>query len=164
MRVVGAGGVFIVDARQAKLQSEKLAAFKIENIMIHYLNQGDSLTVTQAGDLQVQLASDSRKSSQPVMNKAITAERVQDSGSMRFVKLIQKMGEEGADKAIGFTGLEQNQKASDTSNAPDFALTLRRTQESELRINPQGNLSYARLKLDIAPYSSKGTVIENNLR
>lgn len=164
MRVVGAGGVFIVDARQAKLQSEKLAAFKIENIMIHYLNQGDSLTMTHAGDLQVQLASDSKKSSQPVMNKAITAERVQDSGSMRFVKLIQKMGEEGADKAIGFTGLEQNQKASDTSNAPDFALTLRRTQDSELRFNAQGNLSYARLKLDIAPYSSNGPVIENNLR
>lgn len=164
MRVVGAGGVFIVDARQARLQSEKLAAFKIENIMIHYLNQGDSLIITQAGDLQVQLASDSKKSSQPVMNRAITAERVQESGSMRFVKLIQKMDEEGADKAIGFTGLEQNQKASDASNAPDFALTLRRTQDSELRINAQGNLSYARLKLDIAPYSSKGPVIENNLR
>ena len=161
MRVVGAGGVFIVDARQAKLQSEKLAAFKIENIMIHYLNQGDSLTMTQAGDLQVQLASDSKKSSQPLMNTAITAERVQDSGSMRFVKLIQKMGEEGADKAIGFTGLEQNQKASD---AIDFALTLLRTQGSELRFNAQGNLSYARLKLDIAPYSSNGPAIEKNLR
>jgi cyanophycinase len=161
MRVVGAGGVFVVDARQAKLQSEKLAAFKIENIMIHYLNQGDVLTITQAGDLQVQLANDSKKSSQPMMNKVITAERVQDSGSMRFVKLIQKMGEEGADKAIGFTGLDQNQKASDTI---DFALTLRRAQDSELRINAQGNLSYARLQLDIAPYSSKGTVIEKNLR
>jgi cyanophycinase len=164
MRVVGAGGVFVVDARQAKLQSEQLAAFKIENIVIHYLNQGDSLIINQAGDLQVQLANDSKKSSQPVMNKAITAERVQDSGSMRFVKLIQKMGEEGADKAIGFTGLEQNQKASDTSNAPDFALTLRRTQDSELRISAQGNLSYARLKLDIAPYSSNGAMIKNNLR
>jgi len=164
MRVVGAGGVFIVDARQAKPQSEKLAAFKIENIVIHYLNQGDVLTMTQAGDLQVQLANDSKKSSQPVMNKVITAERVQDSGSLRFVKLIQKMGEEGADKAIGFTGLEQNKKASDTSNAPDFALTLRRTKDSELRINAQGNLSYAGLKLDIAPYSGNGTVTENNLR
>lgn len=161
MRVVGAGGVFIVDARQAKLQSEKLAAFKVEHIMIHYLNQGDSLSITQAGDLQIQLANDSNKSSQPVMNKAITADRIQESGSLRFVKLIQKMGEEGADKAIGFTGLAQNQKASE---AIDFALTLRRTQDSELRINSQGNLSYARLKLDIAPSSSKGAVMENNLR
>ncbi|MFZ6819225.1 hypothetical protein [Undibacterium sp. Ji22W] len=161
MRVVGAGGVFVVDARQAKLQSEKLAAFKIENIMIHYLNQGDSLIMTQAGDLQIQLANDSKISSQISMNKAITAERVQNSGSLRFVKLIQKMGEEGAQKAIGFTGLEQNQKASDLT---DFALTVSRVQETELRINTQGNLSYARLRLDIAPTSINGAVIENNLR
>jgi hypothetical protein len=92
------------------------------------------------------------------MNRAITAERVQDSGSMRFVKLIQKMGEEGANKGIGFTGSEQN------LNASDFVLTVRRTQDSELRINAQGNLCYAGLKLDIAPYSGNGTVTENNLR
>ncbi|MFZ6800491.1 cyanophycinase [Undibacterium sp. Di24W] len=158
MRVVGAGGVFVVDARQAKLQSEKLAAFKIENIMIHYLNQGDSLTMTQAGDLQVQLSSDSKKSSQPMMKQAITAERIQDSGSFRFLKLIQKMGEDGADKGIGSTGREQN------SDASEFALTIRRTSDSELRINTEGNLSYARLRLDIAPYPSNGVVIDNTLR
>jgi cyanophycinase len=57
MTVLGAGGVFISDLSGAAVNSQEGEALEIENVMVHYLNEGDALTLSPVNhELVVTLA------------------------------------------------------------------------------------------------------------
>lgn len=145
--VIGAGGVFIVDVRQARASGGAAEAFRIQDAVIHYLTAGDSARIDAAGDLAVSLRAD--KALLPAQAGAARPWQgaVQQPGSFYFVKLTRAMGLGGANEAIGSTAGQTGASAA----LPDFCLELKRAPSTEFRAAAKGLVSYKNLGLSVEP-------------
>jgi len=138
MRVIGAGGVFVVDVRAAR--SVNAEGFGLDGATIHYLRSDDRAAIDAAGRLSVQLAP-----ARPLLPTAPGAPYaqmpdLQHPRAMNFVKLMQAMGRTGAATASG-----------QTAQSPQFEFRFARTSASEFRADGEQRVSYANVRVSIAP-------------
>jgi len=139
MRVIGAGGVFVVDLRAARAMSTS-DGFGLEGATIHYLRAEDRAAIDAAGQLSVQL--DPTRPLLPRVPDTPAAQMhdLQHPGAMNFFKLMQAMGRSGAALASG-----------QTAQAPKFDFRIARTPTSEFRAVGEQAVSYAHVRVSIAP-------------
>jgi cyanophycinase len=147
MSIIGAGGVFIVDARTAQSKAAADAPFHIENVLIHYLTEGDSVEIDRLGALTVALSSDKKQLPANAHAPKAIGHKLQESGGYGFLKLLQRMGETGAESALG--SVIQNSKP----NATRFSVSLARMPDSEFRKSKEEKISYTQVQLAIRPCS-----------
>ncbi|CAN5177546.1 hypothetical protein BH11PSE10_BH11PSE10_11140 [soil metagenome] len=151
LSVVGAGGVFIVDVRGSTANA--VGPFDIRGATVHYLHAGDRASIDAAGQLSVQLGTDKPllpaqpQAPSPMQNK------IQQPGTLGFVKLTQAMGLSGASAADGSTegSLERLPPGAVWPSPPHFSLRLSRSAGTEFRQGGSGAVSYAHLQLAITP-------------
>jgi cyanophycinase len=143
MVVIGAAGVFVMDARNAKpIASE---AYGISNLTIHYLTTGDALSIDSLGKLTVQLSANKQilplNSSAPIVRQ----QNLLAPKGMHFLKMTQVMGQSGAAFAFGTS------EGSQEKNMPLFSFSLSRKPDTIFRDGADGKLSYTNLSLAITP-------------
>ncbi|TDP61271.1 cyanophycinase [Roseateles toxinivorans] len=143
LRVVGAGGVFIADLRQARAQGAADGPIRIDAATVHYLNDGDRARVDGQGRLQIALAADKTLLPANPDAPAVSGTDVQNPRGMTFVKLLQAMGRGGALQAWASTAAQDQ--------APRFGIRLQRLPDSEFRVAAHGGLSYTNVQLALAP-------------
>lgn len=138
MRVIGAGGVFVVDLRAARASAAD--GFSLMDATIHYLRAEDRAAIDAAGRLSVQL--DPARPVLPQVPDAPAAQMpdLQHPRAMNFVKLMQTMGRSGAAQAEG-----------QTAQLPSFEFQFVRTPASEFRAAGEQAVSYAHVRVSIAP-------------
>lgn len=143
MAVSGAGGVFIVDVRNATASGNTGGTYAISGVRAHYITAGDSIEIDAQGQLSVKLAR--AGSTKPLLpEKAVaevTATAVQDYGSANFQKMARAMGLQGAPRAVGTT----------SQTAPVYEARLERAADTEFRGRPQGAVSFTNAVLGFAP-------------
>jgi hypothetical protein len=147
MSVLGAGGVFVVDVRNATVSGT--APYGISNVKVHYLVQGDTLTIDSSGNLTVSLSTNAARPVLPAVMGAsdVNQTKVMDYGSANFLKMARSMGLTGAARAVG-----SNATSSDgrTTQTQAYTLTLSRTDDSVVR-GTTDRVSYTNLNLSVSP-------------
>lgn len=143
MVVIGAAGVFVVDARSAKPTAAK--AYGIGNVTIHYLTVGDALSIDSLGNLKAQLSAN--KPLLPLNSSApfIQQHDVLAPKGMHFLQMTRAMGQSGAAFAFGTS------EGSQEKNMPLFSMILSRTPDTIFRDSGDGKPSYTNLALTITP-------------
>jgi cyanophycinase len=129
--VVGAAGVFIVDMRTAQVAPAGSQAWAVQGAVAHYLLPGDTARIDAAGQLQVQLATDTALL--PLAADAAPAmqDRLLDYGSTHFLALARTMGRQGA--ALGWGSTEGSTDKRSLQNAPYYRATLLRGPDTVFR-------------------------------
>lgn len=161
MRVVGQGGVFIVDARHARTESVAAGAYAAAGVRLHYLMEGDQAAIDATGALSVQL--DPARPVLPATEAGVVPwGRVQQPGSLGFVRLTRAMGHTGAAQGLGSTDGASPAPAGATPAAlqtgpskevdgPHFSLRLHRGPTTEFRGGKDAGVSYRDLLIDVQP-------------
>ena len=149
MTVLGAGGVFVVDLRQAVNLAGASGGYAIRNVKAHYLIQGDGLQIGADGNLTVQLAIHIGR---PVLSSdatapVVTQNRILDYGTANFLKMTRLMGLNGATQAVGTNADSKDTRARQTAR---FTFSLARTAETVFRGTDE-RVSYTNLDLSIRP-------------
>lgn len=139
MRVIGAGGVFVVDLRSARAPGAA-DGYRLDDATIHYLRAEDRAVIDAAGQLTVQLTSSRPLLVQAPDAPALRTPDLQHTRAMNFAKLLQAMGRTGAAQASGAT-----------SQSPQFDFRFTRTPGSEFRAAGDEAVSYANVRVSIAP-------------
>jgi cyanophycinase len=149
MTVLGAGGVFVVDVRQAVAPAAGSGGYAIRNVKAHYLIQGDVLQIGADGNLTVQLASHiGRPVLSPDANApVVTQNRILDYGTANFLKMTRLMGLNGANQAVGTNADSTDTRARQTAR---FTVSLARTAETVFRGTDE-RVSFTNLSLSIRP-------------
>ena len=149
MSVLGAGGVFVVDVRQAVDTAPSSAGYAIQGVKAHYLIQGDRLQIGADGNLTVQLATDIARPVLPASASAppVAQNRVLDYGSANFLKMVRQMGLTGAAQAVGTNADSQDTRATQTTR---FSVTATRTADTLFRGTDE-RVSYTNLQIAIRP-------------
>lgn len=149
MSVLGAGGVFVVDVRSATASGATNGNYAINGVKVHYLVQGDILTINAQGQLSVSLSTNASRPVLPGVQgaSAVSQTKVMDYGTTNFLKMARSMGLSGASSAVG-----TNASSSDgrTTQTQAYTLTLTRSGESVFR-GTTDRVSYSNLDLSIAP-------------
>ena len=149
MTVLGTGGVFVVDLRQAVAPAAGSGGYAVRNVKAHYLIQGDALQISADGNLTVQLASHIGRplllsdAAAPV----VTQNRILDYGTAHFLKMARAMGLNGASQAVGTNADSTDTRARQTAR---FTLSLARTADTVFRGTDE-RVSYTHLNLSIQP-------------
>lgn len=159
--VVGAGGVFIADLRQARGSAETRRPLLIQKARAHYLLPGDQANMDAAGDLQVTLSADGEVL--PVMDQQppVTQDKLLDYGSSNFLRLTTGMGLRGASEAWGTT-LNSDDRRSNQST-PVYRATLTRDEHTVFRsrkatVDATGDrVSYTGLWVALAPFENQSS-------
>lgn len=131
MGVRGAGGVWVVDLRQARTSGAANAALSVRGARMHYLHAGDTLAVNGQGNLTVTLAERGHGGAGAVASAGPGAR-------FRLSAQVEEMARRGTDEAEGT--LEQQ-----------FTFTVRRAPGARMVRTERDQLSYAGLALDIVP-------------
>lgn len=143
MAVSGAGGVFIVDVRNATASGNTNGTYAISGVRAHYITAGDSVEIDAQGRLSVKLARGG--STKPLLPEQavaeVTATAVQDYGSSNFQRMARDMGLQGAPRAVGTT----------SQTAPVYEARLERAADTEFRGRPQSAVSFTNAVLGFAP-------------
>ncbi len=130
--MLGAGGVFIADVREARAAVTAQRLFSIDGVRAHYLLPGDTARISATGDLQVVLST--RAPQLPVGPETawVTQDRLLDTGASSFLKLATAMGRTGAPQGYGTT-----HNSTDTRNnkqsTPYYSATLSRDTRTVFR-------------------------------
>ena len=149
MSVLGAGGVFVVDVRQAVEATPATAGYAIQGVKAHYLIPGDRLQIGADGNLTVQLASHIARPVLPANATAPTVaqNQVLDYGSANFLKMVRQMGLTGAAQAVGTNADSKDTRATQTTR---FSVTATRTADTQFR-GTDDRVSYTNLQLALRP-------------
>lgn len=153
--VLGAGGVFIADLRQARAERGAQRALRIDGVRAHYLLPGDTARISAAGDLQVTLSEE--RPALPVIPTAgvVVQDRLLDSGSYNFLNLATALGRAGAMVGYGTTLNSANPRYK--QDAPFYSATLSRDARTVFRgaALPEGAttapVAYSGLRVQFAP-------------
>jgi len=146
--VMGAGGVWIVNVRQAHAQAMP-GGLAIEGARAHYLRPGDTARIDSAGELQITLTE--ANAILPVTPGVPTAlqDGIMDYGSTNFLKLANTMGQNGAALGYGTTLRSTDRRSRQTD--PHYSVTLRRDGFTQFRGMPGTGVSYTGLLLQFSP-------------
>lgn len=136
LRVVGAGAVFIVDARQA--QRGPGADFAATALRVHRLHEGDEALLDARGGLSVQLAP--REAPPPLDAAAAEAQLGGVDRPLGFARLVAALAESGSASATGLTA---------AAGLPVYRLRLQRDERTRLAALAGGRYSVAGLRLDV---------------
>ncbi|MFP8835136.1 cyanophycinase [Hydrogenophaga sp. XSHU_21] len=143
MAVIGAGGVFVVDVRNATASGNTGGTYAISGVRAHYVTAGDTIEIDSQGQLSVRL--DRAASTKPLLPEqavaAVTATGVQDYGSANFQRMARAMGLQGAPRAVGAT----------SQTAPVYEAVLERTANTEFRGRQDSAVAYTNVLLSFAP-------------
>lgn len=150
--VVGAGGVFIADVRQARVQTGPERHFSTEGVRAHYLLPGDTMYIDAAGQLHVRLSEDAPVLEVRPDQPAVVQNRLLDYGASNFLKLANTMGWRGAQQGSGSTFDSNDSRSRQTE--PYYGAHLRRTPETVFRGKAPTRVSYTNLLLGFAPLPS----------
>lgn len=159
--VVGEGGVFIADLRQARGSADVRGPLVIEKARLHYLLPGDQASVDTAGDLQVTLSAVGEVL--PLIDKQspVTQDKLLDYGSSNFLRLTTAMGLSGARQAWGTTHNSADRRSQ--QNAPVYRATLTRDGYTVFRarkatVDATGDrVSYTGLWVALAPHETQSS-------
>ena len=146
MTVMGEGGVFIVDARNAACMSASGEPFDMRGARIHYVTAGDTMVVDSKGDLSVSLVRTKPQFMPNASSAPVRREGIQDYGSANFLRMMMDMGTTGASSAQGST-----RSLSASLEAEDFDFRVTRISESDFRGLAGAGVSYTNLALQIGP-------------
>nr|WP_315202950.1 hypothetical protein [uncultured Albidiferax sp.] len=149
MSVLGAGGVWVVDVRTAIASGSPTGNYTVSGVKVHYLVQGDTLSITPSGELQVKLSSHGGR---PILAhvpsaSAVTQTQIMDYGSSNFLKMARAMGLSGASTASGTNSASADGRTTQTQA---YTLTLTRGANSVFR-GVGDSISYSNLSLAITP-------------
>jgi cyanophycinase len=153
--VVGAGGVFIADVRQAEATSTRDQPLRIAGVRAHYLLPGDSASIDAAGALQVTLADSVPLLQRAAEPKLVSQDRLLDAGASNFLNLATAMGRSGAHQGFGTTQNSANTR--NPHNAPYYSALLTRDAHTVFRGGPAGDdpaktpVAYSGLVVQFAP-------------
>lgn len=149
MTVLGAGGVWVVDVRQAKATLNANGHYGVDGVRAHYLIQGDALHIGADGRLSVNLATHTARPVLPIDATAapVVQSRIMDYGSANFLKMTQQMGLTGAPHA---TGLNTESSDRRTQQSSRFTLVASRSADTVFR-GTTDRVSYTQLQLSIRP-------------
>ncbi|QDL53165.1 cyanophycinase [Rhodoferax aquaticus] len=149
MSVLGAGGVFVVDVRNATATGTATGNYTISGVKAHYLVQGDTLTITSSGELNVNLSSHGGRPLLPLVQSAaaVTQTKIMDYGSSNMLKMARSMGLTGASTATGTNATSSDGR---TTQSQAFTLTLTRGAGTAFR-GVGDSISYTNVNLAIAP-------------
>ncbi len=157
--VLGAGGVFIADVRQAKASSDTRHAISLDGVRAHYLLPGDTATIDTQGQLRVTLNTEVPVLPATPRASLATQDRVLDYGSANFLNLATAMGRRGAWLGFGSTQNSTNPRARQSE--PYYSVTLSRDEQTVFRgggvelqadAKPTGGaVSYTGLRVQFAP-------------
>ena len=156
--VVGDGGVFIADVRNASqpLQAGSSAgSYRIEGVVAHYLNPGDRFEINSSGALTVTLAATKPLLPGNATQARATQAKVQDYNSSNFLNLTKNMGLSGAAEGFGNTAGSADGRGNPQS-APVYTATLGRTASTTFRGLAGGRVSYTGVSLAFAPCVATG--------
>lgn len=153
--VLGAGGVFIADVRQAIASVAPLQPLRIDGMRAHYLLPGDTARIDAAGNLDVSLSAHV-----PVLPVAptatlVTQDRVLDYGSSNFLNLATAMGRSGA--LLGYGTTQNSANPRNKQDAPYYSVTLSRDAHTVFRgalaedEDEPAAVAYTGLRLQFAP-------------
>lgn len=146
MTVMGEGGVFIVDARNAVCMSASGEPFDMRGARIHYVTAGDAVLVDATGHLSVGLLRAKPQLMQHPSAPLVRRNGIQDYGSANFLRMMMDMGITGASSAHGST-----KSLSASLQSEDFDFRITRISESEFRGIAGTAMSYSHLILQIGP-------------
>ena len=129
--VTGAGGVFIVDVREAVATRHPSPIFELRDARAHYLLPGDRARIDVQGNLTIELNHNS-----PVLTARADAEspiqrQLLDYGSGHFLKLATTMGMVGAHTGFGTTDGSKNKRMR--QDQPFFSALLERDAQTQFR-------------------------------
>lgn len=142
MTVLGAGGVFIADLRNATASVQGTALYTISGVITHYISAGDKIELDASGQLRVILGNTKPVVSVSTSAPQVTATQVQEYGSSNYLKLASKMGETGAASARGTTEGSGGGSGATGTSLPNFSVTLTRNAQTVFRIKGS-RLSYS---------------------
>ena len=153
--VLGAGGVFIADVRQARSKPHPRQHFNIHGVQAHYLLPGDTACIDAQGHLQVTLSS-----AVPVLpvspaHTGVVQDRLLDTGAYNFLNLATTMGRTGA--TLGFGSTHNSTDVHNPQNMPYYSASLSRDAHTVFRsaAAPHGNtpapVAYTGLLVKFAP-------------
>ncbi len=157
--VLGAGGVFIADVRQAKASKDAKKAISLEGARAHYLLPGDTATIDAMGQLRVTLNPDVPVLPLSPRASLATQDRVLDYGSANFLNLATAMGRRGAWLGYGSTQNSANPRVRQSD--PYYSVTLTRDENTVFRgavpetpgdgKSANNPVSYTGLRVQFAP-------------
>jgi hypothetical protein len=154
--VVGAAGVFMVDARKARASAPHAKEpWGVRGVRAHYLQAKDTATIDRHGDLQVTLWSGRPVLPLMAQAPAVTQDRLLDYGGYNFLRLGKAMGAAGAASAWGSTHNSQDKRS--VQNAPYYRAELRRLPETTFRGTAAtgdvlaSDMSYTHLEVSLEP-------------
>ena len=150
--VLGAGGVFIADVRQARAQTTANRNFSIEGLRAHYLLPGDTARIDAAGNLQVELSADAPLLNSQPGQATVVQERLLDYGASNFLNLASAMGWSGAMLGVGstFGSIDTRSHQAD----PYYSARLLRGPQTVFRGRQPDKVSYTGLLLHFSPIPS----------
>ncbi len=159
--VVGEGGVFIADLRQARGSADVRGPLVIEKARLHYLLPGDQASVDAAGGLQVTLWAEGEVL--PVIERQppVTQDKLLDYGSSNFLRLTTAMGLSGAIQAWGTTHNSADRHSQ--QSAPVYRATLTRDEYTVFRAHKANvgttgdRVSYTGLRVALAPLETQSS-------
>ena len=145
--VVGASGVFIADVRKATASSTDGQNYATDGVVAHYLRQGDTATIDQAGNLTIRLAPNNKTASVTAGAPTVLNKKVMQTNRVEppFATLTGKMGQTGAKLGYGTTEETSGQ------NLPYYGITATRDDATVFRSNAENKFSYTGLKIGLAP-------------
>lgn len=153
--VLGAGGVFIADVREAHATASVQHPFSIDGVRAHYLLPGDTAHINTAGALQVTLSNQAPLLPLSTDPAVVTQDRLLDSGASNFLNLATAMGRAGA--RLGYGSTLNNADTRNKQNAPYYSATLTRDAQTVFRGEPTPNakatapVAYTGLLVQFAP-------------
>ncbi len=153
--VLGAGGVFIADVRQAKASKDVQQAIDLEGVRAHYLLPGDTASIDLNGQLRVTLNAAVPVLPASPLPSLATQDRVLDYGSANFLNLATAMGRSGA--WLGFGSTHNSAIPRSRQSDPYYSVTLTRDAQTVFRgasvdasaANPA--VAYSGLRVQFAP-------------
>jgi cyanophycinase len=135
MTVIGAAGVMVVDARGAHGLGGPRAPYRVDGVRLHYLREGDGLSIDAAGQLAVRLAAST------ALPKAAQDGAPGTGKPARWSALAASVAVGGAPRA---------QLGIGEGSGPRFDVRLERDAATRMRVGAQGQVSYSGLLLRIA--------------
>ncbi len=154
--VLGAGGVFIADVRQAQASQEPLQAISLDGVRAHYLLPGDTASMDANGVLRVTLSTEVPVLPATSQPSVATQDRLLDYGSANFLNLATAMGRSGAWLGYGSTHNSANPRSKQSD--PYYSVTLTRDAQTMFRgtgVDAQADakapVAYTGLRVQFAP-------------
>lgn len=129
--VLGAGGVFIADVRQAIASVSPRQPLRIDGVRAHYLLPSDTARIDAVGDLEVSLSANVPVLPVSPATAVVTQDRVLDYGSSNFLNLATAMGRSGA--LLGYGTTQNSANPRNRQNEPYYSVTLSRDAHTVFR-------------------------------